>query len=307
MNYNGYIKIQQVLQENVNCKWIVTEKIHGSCFCFIYDIANNNIEYAKRNKILSNDENFFGYKTILPEYLPKIKNIFNSLKDTENIKQIHIYGELFGGIYPNIEITNQPIQKGVYYSNNIHFMAFDISYITNTLDEQYLDYYLSLELFKKANILHAEPLEIFSSYNKAIEYKLGFNSTIPKKLGLPELKNNKAEGIIVRSLINHHIIKIKIPEFSESKYSENDYIQDNKNQLYYYKQESLNHITLNRLNNAISKIGEFNENKDEIIDLFVEDIIIEINAYTYLNMKLIEDLKSYIKISATSLVNSLIC
>lgn len=53
-------------------------------------------------------------------------------------KFICVYGELFGGCYPGIDSDHRPIQLGIYYFPNIHFMAFDISVIDDK--EEYLNY-----------------------------------------------------------------------------------------------------------------------------------------------------------------------
>jgi hypothetical protein len=176
------------------------------------------------------------------------------------------------------------IQGGIYYSPNLHFYAFDISIIDSSIlpsAEKYLDYEESLKAFKYSNILHAEPLGIYSAYCEALEFKLGFNTTIPKKFNLPEIKGNKAEGIVIKSSKGRFITKKKIPEFSETKYSENGYECDycDQNDLINYKNESMKYITLNRLNNAISKVGPLETNKNEIYEVFVDDILYELNAF----------------------------
>ena len=58
------------------------------------------------------------YKVFL--IVDKIKNEYT------DAMIIIIYGELFGGIYPDINTGFKPVQKGIYYSPSIHFIAFDI-------------------------------------------------------------------------------------------------------------------------------------------------------------------------------------
>lgn len=291
--YQGYTKIPLSLVKcddkiSKQTKWAVTEKIHGSCFCFVCDVDTKVILYAKRKQILTDDDNFFGYKAILPELLPKIRKVCDSICEKFiECKKINIYGELFGGYYPNIISNFKPVQSGIYYSPNLHFYAFDISIQKNDHDklvETYLDYANSIELFKINGMLCAEPLKIFNSYQQATEFPIYFNSTIPSKLGLNlQEKVNFAEGIVIRSTIGRFITKIKIKEFSESKYDDNEYdnSQDNsqKQNLYALKKNAAAHITKNRLNNAISKIGEFENNREEILDLFLQDILTEINCF----------------------------
>ena len=57
--------------------------------------------YAKRKEILEKNDEFFNYKSILEEIQPKIKKIFEEIKEKKN--SISIYGELFGGEYPHEE------------------------------------------------------------------------------------------------------------------------------------------------------------------------------------------------------------
>jgi hypothetical protein len=87
-----------------------------------------------------------------------------------------------------MESKYKPVQGGIYYSPVLHFYAFDISFSYQKEPDQYLDFEKSLDAFKFANILHCEPLKVYNDFESAIEHKIGFNSTIPKKLGLPELK-----------------------------------------------------------------------------------------------------------------------
>lgn len=286
MSYTGYTKIYEAITDAKtipkNMKWIVTEKVHGSCFCFIYDTQAKNLVCAKRKSVLKDGEYFFGYADILPEYLPKIQaiclNCIQKLKlDTTLVIHINVYGELFGGSYPGIESKYKPVQSGIYYSPNLHFYAFDISYISNGI-ETYVDFETSLEIFKSNEILHAEPLKIYNSLGAAIEHKIGFDSTIPTKLKLPALKDkNTAEGIVIRSSRQRHIMKIKIKEFAESEiYDDNNYDGDNTVDI--LKNEAKRHITRNRLNSAISKVGPIDEanNLDTIVDTLIMDIFDEL-------------------------------
>jgi Rnl2 family RNA ligase len=242
-HYKGYNKIplQSSEWKNFNPKnskkWYVTEKCHGSCFCFIYDVLTKNILYGKRKGIISDDEIFFGFRSILPDTLPKILKICELvMSKNKNIIEIHIFGELFGG-------GSKPVQSGIYYSDTLHFYAFDISYILNG-DEIYLDFEDSLKIFKVSNILYAEPIAQFDTLNKAISFSFEFQSTLPKKLCALSLNvpsSNKAEGVVVRSSHGHYLLKQKIPEFSEEKYTDNNYESTDNNlpEIELYKKKSI--------------------------------------------------------------------
>lgn len=286
-NYLGYEKIPlsssrwKEIPKDKNMKWYVTEKVHGSCFCFIYFPQTQEIKFAKRSKLLRDDEYFFGFRDILGDLLPKLQHAFHLTLDIirSPVTKIMIYGELFGGSYPNISSSYKPVQSGIYYSPNIHFYAFDISYEINE-KEAYIDFERSIEIFRQSSLFFAEPLASYTNFQKAAQYKIGFNSTIPRKLGLPDIGANKAEGIVVRSGKGHYLLKIKIPEFSESKYDDNDYDEkDQTDPIATFKRLAVTHMTENRLNNAISKVGEFDKNQEEIFELFVDDILLEINGF----------------------------
>eukprot|EP01080_Neovahlkampfia_damariscottae_P006809 gene6809-10974_t len=274
------------------CKWCVTEKIHGANFCIIFD--GQNFKYAKRKEILEQNDEFFNYKTILPEVEPKIKKLFEEIK--ENKISIMIFGELFGGEYPHKDVKKisnfQAIQTGVYYSPKIEFCAFDIQ-IVNENELKYLDFENSLKLFKSVDLFHAEPLFI-GKYEDAISYNVTFESTIPVKLNLPKLKANQAEGIVVKPMKTLYgkslkgekkriILKYKPKEFKEDlkylkaeKWVQNDSNQFNENisnyDMMFFEIQSL--ITVQRLENGISKIGFIDSNKkaENLMNLFIEDV-----------------------------------
>ncbi len=232
-------------------KWAVTEKVHGANFSFIYNSSTNMIKYGKRTGLLKPLDNFFNFKSILPKTMPQIEKIIELVRASKiNFSKLIVYGELFGGLYPGYQSEYIPVQKGVCYSPNLHFYAFDI-YIGdyNGQPGYYLDFAKSIEIFKSSGILYAEPLAVFNKLSDALNYPIGFQSTIPKKLGLEPISNNKAEGIVVKSMTDRFVVKIKIPEFSETKYSDNSV---NTNDIYAIAES---HITSNRFANAVSKVG----------------------------------------------------
>lgn len=275
MEYNSYSKIELTTNDwspkyKKVKKWAVTEKVHGANFAFIYE--NGTISYGKRSGAISPSETFFNYKSMLNDNLLKIQIVIERvLSYFPECKQITIYGELFGGAYPDIEYRTMPVQLGVYYSPDIHFYGFDIFVVDNTDRGRYLDFEQSLEFFQSSGILYAEPLAIFPSFEKAAHFKLGFNSTIPAKFHLPALPVNKAEGIVIRSMTDRFIVKRKIVEFAEEVYSDNTIRVEDK------KAIALCFMTENRLNNTISKVGMLEEYRYQIYELFCQDIVNELN------------------------------
>ena len=108
------------LLKNVQCT--ISEKVHGANFA-IYVDSSNNIWYASRNKILSEQENFFNYKEVVErEKLDKKvkalnKEIRQGLNKNKEFKDVNtsiiiIYGELCGGYFPgDAKIEGGKVQK----------------------------------------------------------------------------------------------------------------------------------------------------------------------------------------------------
>ncbi|KAF0973467.1 hypothetical protein FDP41_008171 [Naegleria fowleri] len=296
-----------------------------------------NIECAKRKSLLKDSDSFFYFQKVKERLQPVMQQLFQlveekfstssssnnnnnnytSMNNNENnLRHVYIFGELFGGYYPNMPQLpgiEQPIQTGIWYSNDIEFYAFDIAIEfnkpqENTCQPTFVDYETCLEIFSKCNsqlscqktqlLLYAEPLFI-GSYEDCMEYNIKFESKIPKKLGMPSIKeaNNYAEGVVIKPLkeifiskkgkLERAIIKRKIQEFSEKKYeqaqkwsSSNATSSDPNSNFEFIKYEALSCVTENRLNNAISKIGMINKNDksqmNQLLNAFVQDVLDEL-------------------------------
>jgi hypothetical protein len=78
--YKGYTKIPltSAKWENFdakiikNTKWVVTEKVHGSCFCFVYDKELNVVKFAKRKDFINETETFLVIKIFYQIYYQKL-------------------------------------------------------------------------------------------------------------------------------------------------------------------------------------------------------------------------------------------
>jgi Rnl2 family RNA ligase len=132
-------------------KWVVTEKVHGANFSFVYE--NNILKFAKRKDYLSWSEDFFGYQLVVHELVNKILRLFEYLSTEVKASKLVVYGELFGGKYPHPDVMAienlHPIQTGVYYTPTIEFCAFDIAVEPEKGMKYYLDFEKSLRLFEK--------------------------------------------------------------------------------------------------------------------------------------------------------------
>ena len=105
--------------------WVVTEKVHGANFSFVY--ANGLLKFAKRKEFLSWTDDFFGFQLVVNRLENKVLRLFEQLEKDLPARKWQIYGELFGGHYPHPDVPAKenlfPIQTGVYYSPDIHFCA----------------------------------------------------------------------------------------------------------------------------------------------------------------------------------------
>ncbi|KAL9652052.1 hypothetical protein ABK040_000393 [Willaertia magna] len=352
INYQGYIKIdssnsQWELDNKQHklfkkTKWAITEKVHGSNFCFYTSRNSENNEIVivcgKRKQLLSKDEVFYNAEDLKNENHLKLEQIFIHLeKEIKDLKSIHIYGELFGGYYPsslfneNNNSEHNAVQTGIYYCNNISFMAFDILLNLNNNTNYFLDFEKSIELFKKVNLFYAIPL-FTGTFEECLEYNIKFNSTIPKYFNMPPLEVNYAEGIVIKPLkeicvmkkgkVERAILKRKIEEFSEKKYDQakkwdnnnnNGLTTSNNNEEQNLKEmiryEGLACITKNRLVNALSKIGKVNigdkKQMNELLDMFVNDVIDELKElreYNEITKDSKEEIKNEIVVESKKLI-----
>ena len=288
--------------------WCVTEKVHGANFCFLCDNDGERVRCGKRSGLLSSDDDFFGYKRrLFNEISPKIHQLYLVVKaNYPQTEKLYVFGELFGGHYPHPDVPKvaqaNAVQTGIWYCPDIEFCAFDLA-IGAHGQQTYLDYEFALNGFKHANLFHAEPLFV-GKYEDALDYPLGFHSHVPTKLGLPPLADdNKAEGIVIKPMREllvrtgkggpvRAIVKRKIEEFAEDKYS-----QAQKQALRtpgelapvdLLRFEIDASVTDNRLNNALSKVGQVTANdKDklkELLHMYVNDVLEQLDEAMWKNL-----------------------
>ena len=275
------------------CKWVVTEKVHGANFSFVYE--NRTMKYAKRKEYLSWGDDFFGFQLVVKEIESNIIQLFEELNLNYKGDKFIVYGELFGGKYPHDNVEEigdvQAVQTGVYYSPKISFCAIDIA-IENNGIKSYLIYENAIKYFERHGLFHSKPLSI-SKLNEALNFDIHINSTVPKQLNLPEISNNLIEGVVIKpydlkledELLSRPIIKLKNKKFEEEKFHQAQKwsflpeINSQLEELSFIVDELRFYITENRLESAISKIGNLDfKNKvriEAIENEFLEDTLID--------------------------------
>jgi Rnl2 family RNA ligase len=308
MLFSGYEKIAESPEEwqldessyrqLAKVPWVVTEKIHGANFCFLTD--GQQVLCANRKHMLQPTDDFFHFQTVLEQLRENVLQAFVAArKRFPQLSWLFLYGELFGGGYPHPDVppdpSVQPVQTGIWYMPSIAFCAFDLAMQDDAspTTKTYLDYDLALHLCQEAGIFSAAPL-FTGNYQEALTYPLGFDSTLPARLGLPPLPEaNQAEGVVIKPLKTllietrkgalRPVLKKKIPEFAEDK----RFSQAQKwstpqspaaqSQLELVKWEAFNLVTENRLQSAISKVGALKASDQrrmqQVFSVFLEDVL----------------------------------
>ncbi|CAG8536372.1 15026_t:CDS:2 [Gigaspora rosea] len=286
-NHHNQITTNHFTREDVlnSCEWIATEKIHGANFSFYTN--GHEIKCARRNGFLKPNEDFYNYQSIRKKYTSQVLSLHKLMLSKNLIKgeMIIIYGELFGGKYPqpNIikdtkEILN-PVQYGVYYSPKIEFMAFDLF---DGLD--LLDFDIMEKLLNFSDIPYLKPL-IKDSYQNVIKFNPNFTTTIPKLLGYPTslpppFDENIAEGIVIKPVKNIRtskgirvILKIKALNFEER--NKNPEKSNKKRKILPVDRVKMNlneFINKNRLSSVISKLETKDKNDEmKLVNFLYED------------------------------------
>ncbi|WPO83475.1 RNA ligase, Rnl2 family [Chryseobacterium sp. JJR-5R] len=264
--------------------FIVQEKVHGANLSFFTD--GKEIKMAKRTAFIEKDEKFYNAYRILERYRKNVIHIFEKVKAVyPDMETVVIYGELFGGGYKHKEVEPVEeavkVQKGVEYAPDNEFYGFDIKLNGTT----YLDTDLVNQIFEETGFFYAKTL-FQGTLEEALKFPNAFDSEIPAWLGLPEIENNMCEGTIVKTLKTRYfgngarvILKNKNEKWTEkSKMVKKD--RPAKKDIHFSGkaqeiwEEIRNYATVNRLNNVVSKTGEFEpEMTGKVIGLFAQDIL----------------------------------
>jgi len=201
--------------------WVVTEKVHGGQFSLYYD--GQEVKASTRTAFLSAGTDFFNWEKVKQENEDKVKEIFRILKSRgEDVDYIIVYGELFGGDYPQAGVNKikgaRRLQKGVYYHPDNLFYVFDIK-----VNGRYLTVDEVNPLFEQVGLFYARTL-FRGSLEACMNHANDFLSNIPGWLGLPQIEGNIAEGIVIKpvdprflSSGDRVILKSKNEKFEERK------------------------------------------------------------------------------------------
>lgn len=278
MEFRKYTSIknsyrQKTIDHIVSCgysggEWIATEKIHGANFSFYYD--GKDIKCAKRSGWVGEEENFYGHKHILKKYSGAVLTLFNSLERIEfpDLEYITVRGEICGGSGDGFS----QVQKGVYYSDEVEFIAFDLEVGGKPMHKQFSR---SLMFTAGFNIV---PMLGIGSFQTALGIPEEFDSLISNR------ENNIAEGIVIEPVkpaylaCGSRVILKKKAKWASEKNEKKPKVGKETHGLSPEQAEVIETIdqyfTENRLKNVLSKIGEVTS-KDfgKIMGAFVQDAL----------------------------------
>jgi Rnl2 family RNA ligase len=271
-------------------QWIVLEKIHGANFSINYNRDTKNITFCKRNGLLKDNEWFYNYH-IIKEYLEKCIVKLNDILADHSYEQITVYGELFGGSYPDIKSRIRAVQEGVYYSDQLHFFAYDICLNNDT----YLPFDIFTRAIEDSGFEYAKPLLICDSYEEAIYFDIKIDSKISEQLKMPKLLTNIMEGVVIKPFSNivlsngnRCLIKHKNKEFLEYSIDLTSEILNDYTSIFPML------LNKNRLKSAESKIGILtNDTFDTILEEMANDMFTD--GYIYKPSIIIDDYDEVMK------------
>lgn len=285
-SYNREFMERIMAEMPTDLEYVVQEKVHGANISFLCD--GQDIQFAKRTSVVSEDEKFYNYEELLDAYRERVLKLFANVKKRySGVKSISVFGEMFGGLYPHEEVQRigrlPLIQKGVFYTPTHEFYGFDI-YIFDAQEAKYLSVTETNEIFEQEGFFYARTL-FRGSLAECLKYPNQFESFIPQWLGLPAIEDNICEGIVIRPEKpmffrngSRLLIKSKNERFAEKKSikKHNKIVAlqpEYSKELKVLMNEVAAYVTENRLNNVVSHIGEVQVPKDfgKLMGLFSKD------------------------------------
>lgn len=275
MSFSRYPKISNIKGalkplEHLQLVWCAQEKVHGSNASIYLNKEKQKYGYCTRNQDITNGD-FHGLQKIATELKPNIEQLYDELLISyPSIKQITIFGELFGGYAPGTTCNVSAIQKGIVYSPDIHFLLFDIKLFYDDDKTHFISVSECNSYCKSCNIPMVPTIKQ-GSLEELLNLNPVFESTIHTLVGFENVpKENFAEGYIIRPEsgnlyigCDRAILKLKHKRFTESnEESGTNYLTQM--------------VTVNRLDNIRSKtVEELKEN--ELTKEMFKDILEEAN------------------------------
>lgn len=312
-------KVRPYIKPDIN-QWYITEKIHGCNTQISYD--GKKIEIGKRTGLVQENENFYNAQKVLKPLEDKIKRLYKRIMNyTCGFDKVIIFGELFGGDYKHPDVppckNATKVQKGVYYTPDNNFLAFDIAY---TVDENI--YYLSGEVFlavtEELKIPTVPVLATKLTLGEALEYKNDGESVVYKMYNLPKIEGNIMEGVVIKNLLTdlwvgqHRVFfKNKNEKFKEISHSGKKVVVQIDPKIQEVANKVLAYVTPQRVQNVMSHMGEVTYEqigevlKNVTVDVF-EDFEKENNDFNTLEKNEIKLVKKTVNPHIVKLVKNIL-
>ncbi len=288
--------IEKIRQLEYQGEWVVEEKIHGANFSFWID--QEEIKVAKRSSFLNEEElrKFYRCNKVVQAHQDHCQRLFQVVTDWAErgelgkVLLVVVYGELFGGWYPHPEVPKVPdvvpLQKEIFYSPDLGFCAFDVLIRKEDGNKVFLDVDSRNTVLQQAGFLESRSL-FRGTLDECLQHPNAFPTTIPRRLGLPEIEGNVCEGVVIRPVEPLYfprggrvILKNKNEKFSErTKKKRKRGSQEGKMAWTSEQQELLQklleyHVRA-RFMSVMSKYGMIDENANihRLLGEYVQDLM----------------------------------
>lgn len=272
-----------------SAQWVATEKIHGAQF--VVGVNEREVKYGKRKAWLQDDEPFFGWQIVRNLLDTSARKLFSTFS---GISALYLYGELFGGGYPHDDVKNStllaPVQTGIWYSPDIRYAVFDMLIVRD--ENPIFLSFSDVESLVATTQLLTVPVLGYGAYDTLKMLPVRYDSKVHAQLGLPGIKNNYAEGFVLKPACemaghNRPVVKHKIPEFSENRFGEsqpfNSQSMPSVEELSEMTSMMINRM---RIESARSKVGE---QHDAIVEESVLDVLVDLESIFPLKMSLLPE------------------
>lgn len=189
---------ERQMRATKRARYVAREKIHGANMALHTD--GTAVRAARRKSWLRADEldGFFRCAELLSELRAAVLSLHRGLAVGEG--RVVVFGELFGGRYPHADVAADPryaaVQTGVWYAPTLAFAAFDLALVR---EDGALDFMGSSELDARcaAAGLRVAPIVAQGSLADVLGVRLPFETQVPAMFGLPPLRDNLAEGLVI--------------------------------------------------------------------------------------------------------------
>lgn len=294
MEHRAYPKLPSSLADATGSgpRWVATEKIHGAQLVVATD--GEHVQFGKRKAWLAAEDPFFGWQLLRNELELAVRACHTEL----GCARLYLYGELFGGHYPHVDIASLPgssaVQTGIWYAPDLHFAVFDMLVFETDSDSDtglFLAHSQLESLAANAELLSV-PVLGWGTRRELVELPVRYQTHVPERLGLPPLADNLAEGYVLKPDVtlpprDRAVVKHKIAEFDDNRFDESMAFDANA---YLSVVELLRWATVMvnpmRLASARSKVGEL---ASAVLDEVVLDVWIDLEAIFPRRMRALDE------------------